>query len=1556
MSSTYEEIKQSYLDDKEAFNFENEGYDSSGNVKQEMSWNLDRTRSAPVEGKYTVTDFSNDEEVQDKFELFTDYLAEQRGIGAAIFDPATSGKQTDMSEFFRDDVMRIGTKLVKANALKDAPEDVKEAYRFAQARWELASITGVGETVEAVKDYSIDAVFNAETIASIGAAIFSGGATVPADIARRTAGMKALDVAVRASQVASTKNPLLYSVALGSAYGGADNLAHQELDKSLDKRTTTDLTDTAIAVGAGALIGGGIYGLTRLGARALSRGTDTPTEMNVTDEMFEQADFPKSAAQLLEDANNIIEGSYTATTTVLSPQQRQTAIIEELNVDEFVKDIGGGEQTKDEIKDAIRLAVSQETTADGVKSKVRQEIFKVYSNITGNWLGKAAGTLSPLANISPTAKVLQSKFSYEFATGGSLAQPNYAAKAIGKDLSEAQAEATGGFNQKFHAIIEDLYPLTASGSAQQKGKKVDKINEVLMLALRDNQPVVFEGLDAATAKTINKAAGQIRELYREMGVALRDIEVLDELVENYVPRMWDRKAIEANPEKLAALFERQDGWKGGAGSGKETVDGMLDVTDQFDFTAQRKITSLENDADFQEFLNNDVLGSLHSYTFQAGKSIAKHRVLGVNGLYDREIKDEAGKTIKTIAGFKTLWTNKIKKELAAKGENLSDKEAERINLLYRTATGEGMERYGKHLQTAADTYGFVNRVGMLGLATVSSLTEVFINLSKAGVVNSVKGFGEALEISFKGLTGDLESQLRTRHGLTSREAFAEMRKHGVAMDQALAQQGNRLAGDDLMNETLQNASNKFFKLTLLDQWTKFVQTTSYASGKNLINENLKMLAANGGNLTSKRLRTRAGELAELGIDYKAGIKWFNGGSKKTDKFYDESILGGAARYSNSVVLQPTAMSGLKPLLHSNPKTSIAFQLLGYPVAFSNTVLKGAAKSLIKDPVRNSWRIGAAGLIMTEMARVTNFWRSDGRSEEGKEDWEIRAASIARWGGNGILLDMFQRARQSSLYTRNASPYFFAAFGPAGSDLLKLQQQGVVPLVGGKVPFISGSYSALIPEPFEDDFKWAVKDYKQALKRYQKQLFTDPLVKVRGATPPRVELNKGGEVDVPNAPVEPDERIDKVTGEPYNRQAGSAFMDETDPLKVMMNVGSLVAKPVTKAIGNFFSSRSETLTKNTGNLINKETVDKVAFKIDQHIKNIGLDTKDLNLNEYVEALTVNALVPDVKQRSLPELKQISAWRKAMENDDDSKREKLWGKAQVALGVPEEKARALETIKNLQDSVDPTAALQSVFANSLADLTDEYRRLAGFNNLVSTPNAQALDIGVDLSLAGGKLLKKYTSKDVETMNSAISGATAGTSKADKLINTLIEAGRQVAIRLNLNSKVPAAPENIKAKLQTVHNKTSSGKALSYMPTATVENVKFSVSQAGRRDIAAKIKGLDVKEAKNKFPAMSVNGSFVNNKTVFDFEGDDLVEIGFNPAQHHLFIDLSTGQAVKEAKIATVIGDRVYAKGVTYWKKADAESPLKASDGTDLSSSVRYAKKSGGLVLNALKRARN
>ena len=1254
------------------------------------------TQLVPEGATYSVTDFENDASVINAFELVTDHLAANRGVGSAILDTATSGKQTDVAEFMRDDVMRISSKFAKANILEDAPEEVKAAYRLMQDRWESSSLTGAGETFEAVKDYAGDVVFNPETLGAAAAALFTKGKSVPGEVARRTASKTALNNALKASQTAAANNPLVYSSALGAVYGGADNLAVQELDISLDKKSKINVSDAIQGAGIGAVAGAGLYGATRLGAKYLSKGTDISDDIPPTPEMFDEADLPESATTLIKDIDNlVVDPSSVYGAGIYNPDKAEELLskVDTINVEKFVEDIGGGEKTKAEVRNAIRLAISQETTVDGVQNRIKQETFKIYSNLSGNLFGKAAGVLSPLTKLSGTAKVLQAKLSYEFGVGF-----KNTTKVLEKDLSEVQRQVTGGFNDQFMAIVEEI------SIHSSKGTLAKDTNDLLMLAIRSNDGIGKDIVDGDTAKTINKAAKGIRKLYKDMGEDLQQIGVIDRLVDNYIPRMWDRKAIEANPEKLAALLEKQEGWKGESGSGMQTVEGMLNIKDQIDaggagghfFSAKRKLNEIENDADFQEFLNEDVLGALNAYTFQAGKSIAKHRVLGVNNLSE----------------FQKLWSSRIQREVAAKGERMSESDVKQIDLLYKTATGEGMERYGKKVQTGVDTYGFVNRVAMLGLATLSSLTEVFINFSKAGVVNSVKGFGEALEISYKGITKDLESQLRTNNGLTTKEAFSELRKMSVAMDQAMAQQGNRLAGDDLMNETLQNASNKFFRVTLLDQWTKFVQTTSYASGKNLINENIEALAANGGRLTNKKLESQAGELAELGIDYQQGIKWFNEGSKKTDNFYDDQLLGGAARYSNSVVLQPTAMSGLKPLLYSNPKTAIMFQLLGYPMAFTNTVLKGAAKAIIKDPSRNVAKTLATGVIMTEMARFTNYARTDGKSEEGKSWDEIHGAALARWGGNGILLDMFQRARESSKYTKNSAPYFMMPFGPAGSDLLKFYQQGIIPTVGSKVPFISGTYGGktLLGE-------WTVHEYKQKLRQFQKEYISDVLVKKEDVDKTLLGFEKGGKVSVPNAPVEPDERVDKMTGQPYNQQAGSAFMDETDPFKVLMNKGGQVPRKMYMAGGTVvvgkvatkgLTALAETISNKVENLFNKETVANAASNIDDQIDKLKLNRDNPDLEVYVGALIDDNLEANTF-RSLSELKEVPAYTKAMENENESIQGELLSEAQTALGMSETKKTALETINRLQSSVDPDLALSAVVPNSLGNLSSEYKRV-------------------------------------------------------------------------------------------------------------------------------------------------------------------------------------------------------------------------------------------------------
>ncbi len=71
--------------------------------------------------------------------------------------------------------------------------------------------------------------------------------------------------------------------------------------------------------------------------------------------------------------------------------------------------------------------------------------------------------------------------------------------------------------------------------------------------------------------------------------------------------------------------------------------------------------------------------------------------------------------------------------------------------------------------------------------------------------------------------------------------------------------------------------------------------------------------------------------------------------------------------------------------------------------------------------------------------------------------------------------------------------------------------------------------------------------------YVEKATGEPLIDLKRKSKKKKRIyNKGGEVlNVPNVPTEPDERIDKLTGRPYNEQAGEAFIDnDDDPFKRM----------------------------------------------------------------------------------------------------------------------------------------------------------------------------------------------------------------------------------------------------------------------------------------------------------------------------------------------------------------------------------------------------------------------
>lgn len=142
----------------------------------------------------------------------------------------------------------------------------------------------------------------------------------------------------------------------------------------------------------------------------------------------------------------------------------------------------------------------------------------------------------------------------------------------------------------------------------------------------------------------------------------------------------------------------------------------------------------------------------------------------------------------------------------------------------------------------------------------------------------------------------------------------------------------------------------------------------------------------------------------------------------------------------------------------------------------------------------------------------------------------------------------------------------------------------------------------------------------------------------------------------------------------------------------------------------------------------------------------------------------------------------------------------------------------------------------------------------------------------------------------------------------------SGDRVGVRLNLN-----VMKNTGQAIQTIHrgsgdgyknnNGFYNGEAIGYAQAVSLKNAYFNVHQHGREQIAL---GQSFKHA-----MASVDGDFVSTEVDEKFVG---TEIKFNPKNHHLFVD-SNNHAVHFAEEVVVLGHRVYAKGVVYYRQDNA-----------------------------------
>lgn len=1035
--------------------------------------------------------------------------------------PIKGTESPDIIEFLRDEDYRLPTLFTHAGLLEEAPEDVLKAYSRIRKRFDEADLGSFSEFMTAAKDITTDVVTDPVNFLGLLAIPFTAGGSTAARVGAQQLAKETVkrNLAARLSAFAT---PTKVAALEGGIFTGLDDYGRQTRDIAVGLQEGTEIDKGRLyaSIGLGAGLGAGLgkivdLSMSKLDKKFIKRAA-SPEETTSTD-LAEQGlvgdlinkegiEYSKDRLGLDEDTVSFIEGVFE----VIDDKDEVANLVRQYAAKKNISE-EGAEYIIVDLMDNYKPIKSKGDVATSLS-----KVINISKKAPAYYGGKVSGLLDPYVGKSETVAELQKKFRYDIQRSF-FGERKTEAQDYAETLSDTLGEYYTNMKLAIDPVLKGNY-----------GKNRDSAYLELSNAIR--------GVESKDPR-INSAALLIRKDLDRAAQELKDYGLYEEsrlTAENYFPRVWNRKAIENNKEGLARLLidsgEAKDGLEA-----SRIIEGMLDKNEgvfgdstsygNF-FLAKRKFKNITDDTLFEEFLDNDTQNVLFTYYNQISKQIARKKVFGA----------------KNWEEFEKLYAPRIDKEL---GTSEGRKAIRDLKEVWEAQTGEGQKAFGSGAQTVIDFMSTGTRLALLPLATLSSLTEVLLNISRGGVVNTSKGFSKALKEGAKTLTYEMTDRLVKDHNMSKPEAFRKLQRFGIAFEQASADQVERLSGDSIKSERLQKVNRWFFRANLLEPWTKTVQLTSFNVGRSIIKDNLKAIANHGPKKPTVLIQRKIDELRELNVNINEGLDWLKrtGGDIDVDDKFNYIMDRGAARYTNEIILNPTKESGLRSwVLSQNPFTTLLFQLTTYPTAFTNTVLKDmvrrTSRAISKKDAANFGKVLGTAMTLQGSAMLLNYARNGVFNQDPdyryKTESDLLIEGFSRWGGNGLYVDVLQRTSRASEYAGPYAAPIVGFTGPAVGLALKATRSYTVadPLVD-MMPF----YAAL-PKETRAEVRQGVKEIEKEIKQ---SLFEEKKY--------RYGYAKGGEVlDVPNAPTEPDQRIDKMTGQPYDKQAGTAFVDEEDPLR------------------------------------------------------------------------------------------------------------------------------------------------------------------------------------------------------------------------------------------------------------------------------------------------------------------------------------------------------------------------------------------------------------------------
>ena len=1129
------------------------------------------TFSPPLRKKDTLSDLRKDEEFNEVTQRFLQSIGEGDSV-------------RDLFAYFRGADFNLAEGLSVLADSKKFTTQQKKDYQYLRNRFDNASMGGLGEWVSGIANITGDVITDPTMIASLMFVPWTGGASA----ATRLAASKAVQTTLKkltnkeiaeatAKGVAKLpgqklKTPLSKTAqtALASTegflYGSTLNAVKQNTDINTDRRTNYSLGET-LAVGAlGAAIPVAVRGV-GVGARRTYDKFNSSIQQQRANRIDGGDDYKVG---VLDKGIELLD---TVADNVVSPAVRHSRFITqffEKPTSRFVEKMKA-DKGLDKLIKLFRYDTDRSMSAKGFDAKMpvsERSYYELVNMDIGENQQILDDLLEPLYN---KGKITTPAFGSRDA----FFKIPFKKRIFGKD-EEATRKSIFNYQRIDDETNSALAYYLRSGrkTIDIDGKRVSIIDAfnvtentlddivkagdgVAELMKKIRRQAVAQGLNVGRVKNYlsrgwryNRVKDE-RENFVENGI---EGKLIKEIKRKY-PKLRKKE----NESDLIALLDEIGDPNSAAGrswvelatigKGRILQRGFFKSTPSL--SKERKLGLLD-EIEISDYLDDNVAGLVSNYIHQAAGYIRRTELFGED-----------------LADFTQRYINPIQQRLRKQGKELTKSEFKQLEDLYLISTGQISQPNSTLARIGNDIAIVGNQLALLPFATVTSLSEIAVPLVKgAGKVGIQKAGPDEPKIAQGGIrtlweTADEYRRMWWNDTWTKElkdarpESMRELNRFNRAMNLASGDRAVAMFGQGF-GPRATKAQNVFFKFNLLHDWTRFVQLTSFNVGKSKIYDNLfelatdKSLAQPLKKLSKKRKIRLENELKELGVDVAAGIRWVKSGSKNSAKFYEESLLPSAARYVDEVIMNPTAAANQKPLFHNMPSTRWAFGLLGFPTAFSNTVLKNAVREISKDvrqkEVRKIGEIAAGVTTMVGIGMFGNTIRSRGQNLERIEEGETTLASEIKDAAirAGLVgpTEYALRVQQTTEYDNLIKSLLGRFTGPAVNDILNLLEDwnGPMSVFIDKIPGIA-AFRSLNPEGYKELKSLARKTDKAAgttargrKKKEEEPKPLTPLFSTGG-------LVKGQE-EVPFTKEDPADRINPYTQETYSgKTLDDLFLDE-----------------------------------------------------------------------------------------------------------------------------------------------------------------------------------------------------------------------------------------------------------------------------------------------------------------------------------------------------------------------------------------------------------------------------